>query len=121
MVTPAGVSIDLFKIAGRSFQGRFRASKRGIAVRQPFCSQLEERILAWLECHPQVVSSARGDIGPRFCNDLQTAHFQQVPPNWHARGCLKDVAEKYRPDGSTNRATGKTVHIRFKSIPNPQN
>ncbi|HEX6478615.1 MAG TPA: hypothetical protein VF043_07210 [Ktedonobacteraceae bacterium] len=35
-------------------------------VKQPFCSQLEERLLLWLEYHPQVVSYARGDIGPRL-------------------------------------------------------
>ncbi len=28
-------------------------------VRQPFCSQLEERLLLWLEYHPQVASYAR--------------------------------------------------------------
>ncbi len=35
-------------------------------VKQPFCSQLEERLLLWLEYHPQVVSYARGDIGQAF-------------------------------------------------------
>ena len=63
MVTPAVDGIDLFKIAGRSISGWIPSLKTGITVRQPFCSQLEERLLMWLEYHPQVVSYARGDIG----------------------------------------------------------
>ena len=35
-------------------------------VKQPFCSQLEERLLLWLEYHPQVKSYARGDIGQEW-------------------------------------------------------
>jgi hypothetical protein len=68
MVAPAVDGIDLFKIAGRSISGWIPSFKTGTAspIRQPFCSQLEERLLLWLEYHPQVVSYARGDIGPPF-------------------------------------------------------
>src|SRR6266540_3117498 len=66
MVAPAVEGIDLFKIAGRSISGWIPSLKTGAAVRQPFCSQLEERLLLWLEYHPQVKSYARGDIGPQF-------------------------------------------------------
>src|SRR5439155_6940751 len=66
MVTPAVEGIDLFKIAGRSISGWMPSLKTGTAVRQPFCSQLEERLLLWLEYHPQVKSYARGDIGQAF-------------------------------------------------------
>lgn len=68
MVTPAVDGIDLFKIAGRSISGWIPSFKAGVAspTRQPFCSQLEERLLLWLEYNPQVVSYARGDIGPSF-------------------------------------------------------
>ncbi len=68
MVTPAVDGIDLFKIAGRSISGWIPSFKTGVAshIRQPFCSQLEERLLLWLEYHPQVVSYARGDIGPAW-------------------------------------------------------
>ena len=52
MVTPAVEGIDLFKIAGRSISGWIPSLKTGTAVRQPFCSQLEERLLLWLEYHP---------------------------------------------------------------------
>ena len=49
-------------------------------VRQPFCSQLEERLLLWLEYYPQVASYARGDIGTPLgsdvegCNPLRTTN-----------------------------------------------
>ena len=70
MVTPAVDGIDLFKIAGRSISGWIPSFKMGAVspIRQPFCSQLEERLLMWLEYHPQVVSYARGDIGPAFAS-----------------------------------------------------
>ena len=68
MVAPAVDGIDLFKIAGRSISGWIPSHKTGTAspVRQPFCSQLEERLLLWLEYNPQVKSYARGDIGTPF-------------------------------------------------------
>jgi hypothetical protein len=68
MITLAVDGIDLFKIAGRSIWGWIPSFKAGAAspTRQPFCSQLEERLLLWLEYNPQVVSYARGDIGPSF-------------------------------------------------------
>lgn len=67
MVAPAVGGIDLFKIASRSISGWIKSLKMGTAshVRQPFCSQLEERLLLWLEYHPQVASYARGDIRTR--------------------------------------------------------
>ena len=54
MAAPAIAGIDLFKIAGRSISGWVPSFKTGVAshVRQPFCSQLEERLLLWLEYHP---------------------------------------------------------------------
>ncbi len=68
MVAPAVEGIDLFKIAGRSISGWIPSLKAGTdsPLRQPFCSQLEERLLLSLEYHPQVACYARGDIGPSF-------------------------------------------------------
>ena len=69
MGLPATEGIDLFKIANRSISGWIPSFKLGSAVapvKLPFCSQLEERLLMWLEYHPLVVSYARGDIGPQF-------------------------------------------------------
>src|ERR1700693_2740573 len=70
MITPAVDGIELFKIAGRSISGWIPSFKMGPVspLRQPFCSQLEERLLMWLEYHPQVVSYARGEIGPAFAS-----------------------------------------------------
>ena len=66
MVAPAVEGIDLFKIAGRSISGWIPSLKTGSTLRQPFCSQLEERLLLWLEYHPLVASYARGDVGPQW-------------------------------------------------------
>ena len=64
---PAVEGIDLFHIAGRSISWRVKSFKMSTAapVKQPFCSQLEERLLLGLE-YPVVASYARGDIGPQF-------------------------------------------------------
>ena len=79
MVTPVVDGIDLFKIAGRSISGWIPSLKTGITVRQPFCSQLEERLLMWLEYNPQVVSYARGDIGPAFASAYRLPLPQHAP------------------------------------------
>lgn len=79
MVTPAVEGIDLFKIAGRSISGWIPSLKTGPAVRQPFCSQLEERLLLWLEYHPQVQSYARGDIGPAFATTYRLPTPRHAP------------------------------------------
>ena len=71
MVAPAVEGIDLFKIAGRSISGWIPSLKTGAAVRQPFCSQIEERLMLWLEYHSQVKSYSRGDIGPQFAPTYQ--------------------------------------------------
>jgi hypothetical protein len=49
------------KLRAAPFQGECPASKRARLppVRQPFCSQLEERLLLWLEYNPLVKSYAR--------------------------------------------------------------
>jgi hypothetical protein len=49
MVAPAIEGFDLFKVAGRSTSGWIPSLKTSAAVRQPFCSQLEERLMLWLE------------------------------------------------------------------------
>jgi hypothetical protein len=68
MVAPTVEGIDLFKIANRSISGWVPSFKMGTVapVKHPFCSQLEERLLLWLDYHPQVASYTRGDIGPQF-------------------------------------------------------
>jgi transposase len=81
MVAPAVEGIDLFKIAGRSISGWIPSLKTGQVgeIRQPFCSQLEERLLLWLEYHPQVARYARGDIGSRFATAYRLPIAKQAP------------------------------------------
>src|SRR5713226_7832192 len=79
MVAPAVEGIDLFKIAGRSISGWIPSLKKGTTVRQPFCSQLEERLLLWLEYHPLVASYARGDIGPQFATTYRLPIPKHAP------------------------------------------
>jgi Mu transposase, C-terminal len=79
MVAPAVEGIDLFKIAGRSISGWIPSLKTGTTVRQPFCSQLEERLLLWLEYHPQVKNYARGDIGPQFATTYRLPIPKHAP------------------------------------------
>ena len=81
MVAPAVQGIDLFKIAGRSISGWIPSLKTGTAshIRQPFCSRLEERLLLWLEYHPQVACYARGDIGPQFATTYRLPTPKHAP------------------------------------------
>ena len=79
MVAPAIEGVDLFKIAGRSISGWIPSLKTGTTIRQPFCSQLEERLLLWLEYHPLVVNYARGDIDPEFATKYRLPIPQHAP------------------------------------------
>jgi hypothetical protein len=81
MVTPAVDGIDLFKIAGRSISGWIKSFKMGAVspLRQPFCSQLEERLLLSLQDHPPVACSARGDSGAQFATTSQLPTPQSAP------------------------------------------
>src|SRR5947209_19409738 len=62
--------VDLFKIAGESISGWIPSWKLGgqKPSRQPFCSLMEERLLMYLEYHPQVVWYGRGDISSTFAS-----------------------------------------------------
>jgi hypothetical protein len=105
MATPEVQGIDLFKIAGRSISGWIPSLKTGTTVRQPFCSQLEERLLMWLEYHPQVASYARGDIGPQF------ASAYRLPIPKHAPFAIgytfEDKPHHYLPDAVGTLTNGQ--------------
>lgn len=60
--------LDIFKIAGRSISGFLPSFKTGDTrqVRQPFTTQLEERLALYLEYHPHVRSYQRGDASEAF-------------------------------------------------------
>src|SRR6266566_5056190 len=96
MVAPASEGIDLFKIAGRTISGWVPSLKTDTVIRQPFCSQLEECLLLWLEYHPLVKSYARGDIGPAFANTYRLPITQHAP---FAIGyTFEDKHHHYLPD-----------------------
>ena len=107
MVAPAVEGIDLFKIANRSISGWIPSFKAGAdsPLRQPFCSQLEERLLLWLEYTPQVASYARGDIGPKFANAYRLPIPKHAP---FAIGyTFEGKPHDYLPDVVGTLANGK--------------
>jgi hypothetical protein len=81
MTAPAVRGIDLFKIAGRSISGWIPSRKTGHPqqVRQPFCSLLEERLLLYLEYHPEVAWYARGDISAQFAQAYRLPIPKEAP------------------------------------------
>ncbi len=90
--------VDLFKIAGESISGWIPSWKLGgpKPSRQPFCSLMEERLLLFLEYHPQVVWYGRGDISPTFAS---TYNITTVLPTPYAINYLFDGnAHVYLPD-----------------------
>ena len=76
MDTPSPLSVtrrgtpglDIFKIAGRSISGFLPSFKTGdhSHIRQPFTTQLEERLALYLEYHPHVRTYQRGDASEAF-------------------------------------------------------
>ena len=81
-MTETGIrGVDLFKIAGESISGWIPSWKTGDqkATRQPFCSLMEERLLLYLEYHPQVAWYGRGDISSTFASTYKIATPQPVP------------------------------------------
>ncbi len=98
-MSEAGVrGIDLFKIAGESISGWIPSWKTGEArpTRQPFCSQMEERLLLYLEYHPQVAWYGRGDISSTFASTYKIA--TPLPTPYTIRYLFEDKAHTYLPD-----------------------
>ena len=105
MTTPEVQGIDLFKIAGRSISGWIPSLKTGTVVRQPFCSQLEERLLMWLEYHPLVENYTRGDIDAQFATTYRLPIPQHAP---FAIGyTFENKPHHYLPDVVGTLANGK--------------
>src|SRR5712692_9801269 len=101
--------IDLFKIANESISGWIPSWKMGgqKPTRQPFCSLMEERLLLYLEYHPQVVWYGRGDISPTFAS---TYHITTVLPTPYTINYLFDGnAHVYLPDAIGQLQDGSLV------------
>src|SRR5207302_9273290 len=90
--------IDLFKIAGESISGWLPSFKTGEIrpSRQPFCSQMEERLLLYLEYHPQVVWYGRGDISSTFASTYKIA--TPLPTPFTINYLFEGHAHIYLPD-----------------------
>jgi len=90
--------IDLFKIAGESIAGWIPSWKMGgqKPTRQPFCSLMEERLLLYLEYHPQVVWYGRGDISSTFASTYKIA--TPLPTPFTINYLFEGHAHLYLPD-----------------------
>ena len=90
--------IDLFKIAGESISGWIPSWKMGgqKPTRQPFCSLMEERLLLYLEYHPQVAWYGRGDISPTFASTYKIA--TPLPTPFTINYLFEGNAHVYLPD-----------------------
>ncbi len=90
--------IDLFKIAGESISGWIPSWKMGgqKPTRQPFCSLMEERLLLYLEYHPQVSWYGRGDISSTFASTYKIA--TPLPTPFTINYLFDGHAHVYLPD-----------------------
>jgi transposase len=90
--------IDLFKIAGESISGWIPSFKTGDIrpTRQPFCSQMEERLLLYLEYHPLVAWYGRGDMSATFASTYKIASPLPIP--FTINYLFEGKAHVYLPD-----------------------
>ena len=90
--------IDLFKIAGESISGWIPSWKAGALrpTRQPFCSQMEEQLLLYLEYHPQVAWYGRGDISSTFASTYKIT--TPLPTPYTIDYLFEGKAHVYLPD-----------------------
>ena len=105
MVASEVQGIDLFKIANRSISGWVPGLKTGVTLRQPFCSQLEEHLLLWLEYHPLVANYARGDIDPGFARKYRLPIPQHAP--FTIDYTFEDTPHHYLPDAVGTLTNGQ--------------
>src|SRR5881296_3013453 len=101
--------IDLFKIAGESISGWIPSWKTAESrpSRQPFCSQMEEQLLLYLEYHPQVVWYGRGDISATFASTYKIATPLPTPFTIHY--LFEGNAHVYLPDAIGQLQSGSLL------------
>ena len=101
--------IDLFKIAGESISGWIPSWKTESQkpTRQPFCSLMEERLLLYLEYHPQVAWYGRGDISTTFASTYKIATRQPVP--FSINYLFEGNAHVYLPDAIGQLLDGRLL------------
>src|SRR6266550_4342423 len=90
--------IDLFKIAGESISGWIPSFKTGDlrSTRLPFCSQMEEQLLLYLEYHPLVSWYGRGDISATFASAYKIT--TPLPTPYTINYLFEGKAHVYLPD-----------------------
>jgi transposase len=101
--------IDLFKIAGESISGWIPSFKTGEIrpTRQPFCSQMEEQLLLYLEYHPQVAWYGRGDISATFASTYKIA--TPLPTPYTIDYLFEGNAHVYLPDAIGQLLDGRLL------------
>jgi transposase len=101
--------IDLFKIAGESISGWIPSFKTGDLrpTRQPFCSQMEEQLLLYLEYHPQVCWYGRGDISATFASTYKIT--TPLPTPYTINYLFEGKAHVYLPDAVGQLLDGRLL------------
>ena len=101
--------IDLFKIAGESISGWIPSFKTGDIrpTRQPFCSQMEEQLLLYLEYHPQVSWYGRGDISVTFASTYKIT--TPLPTPYSIDYLFEGKAHVYLPDAIGQLLDGRLL------------
>ena len=101
--------IDLFKIAGESISGWIPSWKTGETrpTRQPFCSQMEEQLLLYLEYHPQVAWYGRGDISATFAATYKIT--TPLPTPFTITYLFEGNAHVYLPDAIGQLLDGRLL------------
>ena len=101
--------IDLFKIAGESISGWVPSFKTGETrpTRQPFCSQMEEQLLLYLEYHPQVAWYGRGDISTTFASTYKITSPLPIP--FTINYLFEGEAHVYLPDAIGQLLDGRLL------------
>src|SRR5215469_13001581 len=98
-VTRSGTpGLDIFKIAGRSISGFLPSWKTGDPrqIRQPFTTQLEERLALYLEYAPYVRTYQRGDMSPAFVRAYHIA--TPLPSPYRINYVYDGKPHEYLPD-----------------------
>lgn len=98
-VTRSGTpGLDVFKIAGRSISGFLPSWKTGDPrqLRQPFTTQLEERLALYLEYAPHVRTYQRGDMSLAFVRAYHIA--TPLPSPYRINYIYDGKPHEYLPD-----------------------
>ena len=101
--------IDLFKIAGESISGWIPSWKTAESrpSRQPFCSQMEEQLLLYLEYHPLVAWYGRGDISSKFASTYKIT--TPLPTPYPIDYLFEGKAHVYLPDAIGQLLDGRLL------------